>query len=205
MVKKTIQELRESGAKIGENVDIIDAAIDRGCPYLMNWLFIGMPFFLLGMFMKGKEEQVRNVKQWKLIIGILISIVLLYFETKLLRGIASANIKGTFIFSALLSCLLFMFALNIKRDHHVLELIGRKYAKWVFVLHIIFSSFMRTIAEMLKIDKVYNFFGPTIVFVVTTVACVIWFWIYDKAQRKFRGMQRKIMMKKEKQENIQSL
>lgn len=136
--------------------------------YSRNFLFMGLPFFILGYMIHDKQEIITNkISNDFILLSILPLCALTVVET-LLTGKSELYIGSIF-----LSSLLFIWCIKnpdtLKFD--ITEWIGGKLYILMYVLHYL-------IIQVLKLNLGY--FNPIIIFIVTAIVSSAIYWIIQE-------------------------
>lgn len=113
---------------------------DREFPYIIvrNWLFVGIPFFTIGMFMR-KNSKFR-IGLW----GIPIFMVTTVLERWILVTNGLNTTRDQYISTIFLSVAVFSYALKYKGEvNAVISKIGKDYSTWIYIIHPIFHHMFR--------------------------------------------------------------
>lgn len=148
-----------------------------------NFLFDGLPFFLIGgLVLKMKKIFSRRI----IFVGICASAIFLYLEQMLLIC-KKINGDGNVFLGTIPLCiltLLFFSKQNI-RENFFSE-IGRKYSLMIFIVHPIILEFVRNILGIGSIPRsevhgIISFFVPLLVFTLS----LLWSFVFYSIQGKF--------------------
>lgn len=162
----------------------------REFPYILvrNFLFVGIPYFCIGQLIRnsfGKSIS-KRMSAW---------MVLLFSLTSLLEHfiLVNTNMNATrdhYISTTFLAVAVFIFTLKFN-SHQINEdivpkkiwekqnitsllgVIGCKYSTWLYVLHPIFITGIRTMMNEIGVYEIYKFVAPIIVYITTIMFLVI--------------------------------
>lgn len=142
-------------------------------PYIIvrNWLFVGLPYFTIGMWLKEHLEYVETkARKNKLFAIISVTTITTLIErymlvTNNLNPTRDHYLSTTFL--AISVFLFFLFYISPKKS--MLSRIGKQDSTWIYILHPILITILDTAMKHIGIGEVYNDLRPTIVFSVTTV------------------------------------
>ena len=145
------------------------AIFHRELPYILvrNWLFVGLPYFTVGIWIK--ENQIK-VKKNKLIIIIGISTMTSMMERWVLVSNQLNPRRADCISTIFLSLSLFLYFLHyVDPGHNFVSKIGREYSTWIYIFHPIIIFILEEIMIRIGIFDIYVYIRPIIVFLVTTL------------------------------------
>lgn len=156
-------------------------------PYIIvrNWLFVGLPYFTIGMWLKEHLEYVETkARKNKLFAIISVTTITTLIErymlvTNNLNPTRDHYLSTTFL--AISVFLFFLFYISPKKS--MLSRIGKQDSTWIYILHPILITILDTAMKHIGIGEVYNDLRPTIVFSVTTVVVEV----VMIAQKKIRA------------------
>ncbi len=133
--------------------------------YYRNAWFMGLPFFMLGNFIK-KHENRFNILNKNLIIYsvsiIFFIAILMYIEPKIISGD-----NCLFLSNILTNIFIFLIAIN-KKSINILSNIGEKYSGSIYIIH---YAVIGVINMLLNINKI---FLPIIVFTISYLLSLIY-------------------------------
>lgn len=145
--------------------------------YSRNFLFCGLPYFLLGYYIYHNKSCMYN-KAGKGIYFIVISAVA-YAELLVLNAFKIPYHKDHLLSTAFLSCVLFCMFLNNEEKFNgrvckVFAELGRKHSFVIYVVHsIIIEVFYRILEKtgtmMSILQSVFEWIGPLVVLMLSTL------------------------------------
>lgn len=147
----------------------------REFPYIIvrNWLFVGIPYFTVGMYLREKSEkkQVKYSNRKK----ILLAAIPLFVITTLLERFFLVSIKlnttrDHYLSTTFLAIAVFLFFLFYVSDkENVLSTIGRRDSTWIYIVHPVFITILGVAATWMGIEPAYSVVRPIMVFIITAV------------------------------------
>lgn len=159
--------------------------------YVRNWLFVGIPYFTIGMLIRDRIGSIReNLKshgKWKLELLIGVSIITTIFEKWLLVHYQLNSTREHYFSTTFLGIGVFLFfLLYANQDENWISRIGRNDSTWIYILHPIIITIFKTlkIAPDKKSMGVYSFLYPFIVFLITLAIVESMTWIRKFVHRK---------------------
>lgn len=150
-----------------------------------NWLFVGLPFYMTGHFIRANEEKfTEKFSDISLIIIMIVSTVEAV-AADLLHVQKSLYIGTFFAVSAL-----FIFALRkeSKVKTGKLAFLGAKYSLYIYILHIMVKNIFEKVFSISifgSVGEALTPVMPVVVFAVTLVASAV--YVYLKSLIKSRG------------------
>ena len=112
--------------------------------YARNWLFMGLPFFLMGWLLKKYESKIRLTK-YSLSGGVILLILLTEIENFALAGVGGKAQADLFLSTVLLSPAVFLLFLRCPQFSLGASVasMGKRDVTWIYVFHILFLSMAR--------------------------------------------------------------
>ena len=137
----------------------------REFDYLLvrNWLFVGIPFFSIGMLMNEKK---LRIGWWGIPVFTLTTILERFLLVR--NGLNAA--RDQYISTIFLSISVLNFALEYKGSiNNWLAQIGNRLSAWIYIIHPIFVTCLTFIASRIGIQKVWGYVVAVFVFVISVV------------------------------------
>lgn len=156
-----------------------------------NFLFVGLPFFMLGHFMKVNEEKLKNRFSNVLLVVLMLIGTAESIAVELLHAQKSVYI-GTFI--AVFA--LFLFAVKNEEKYSVSSIadMGAKYSLYVYIFHILVRDVMRKGGEIVPIaGKIINIIEPVypiVIFALSLVISAMYVFIKTAIKRKTKKQEK---------------
>ena len=153
--------------------------LHREYPYIIvrNWLFVGIPYFSIGMWLNDKKPLVHKLFDinGKLKLSVMIcafSLTTLLERYMLVSHGLNAK-RDHYISTTVLAVAVFLiFVLFISKEETIVSRIGKKDSTWIYVLHPIFIVVLGHIVRWAGIGEYYAYLQPIVVFVVTAAFVV---------------------------------
>ena len=145
-----------------------------------NYLFVGVPFFLFGHYIKSNEDKIKKEFSYLSLIFIM------------LAGFAESVIAGNMhlqknVYLGTFTAVFAIFVLAIKAEDRLnvkkISVAGSKYSMYIYLLHILVKNIIIICVQYGGLNKLYNelkFIMPVIVFVITFIVSVVFVFIKDK-------------------------
>jgi len=130
---------------------------------LRNFIFVGIPFFIIGN-MINKYKCFERLENKKLYIIMVISIIVILIESKF-------YLSELFLGNIFLSISIFTFCIknpNIFKLKH-LELIGEKYSLYIYILHPLLKDILNYGYEIIQITNNFMLFIKPILLIIISI------------------------------------
>ena len=142
--------------------------------YVRNFLFVGIPYFIIGNVIRYVYIQKHlNVCSHKYLLCVLMifSALLCILEKYIILFFEINAARDHYISTTLLACVMFvLFLTAFPADNKKLKWIsdiGRNNSLDIYIIHPIVIFVLNTMSEILKIEKVYSYAAPVLVFGVS--------------------------------------
>ena len=147
-----------------------------------NWIFVGIPYFSIGLLIKEYEGYIYNriCGNGKIfLLGvILLSSAGIIVEKSMLMNIGLDTKREHYISTTFLAISVFLlFLFFVSNNHNKISEIGKYYSTWVYILHLIFKKILDELANVTGLENVYIYVCPFVVFIITTLFVEILFRI----------------------------
>lgn len=156
-----------------------------------NFLFVGLPFFMLGHYIKANEEKLKNKFSNTLLFVLMIIGTAESVAVELLHTGKSVYI-GTFV--AVFA--LFLFAVKNEEKYSAVHLAnaGAKYSLYVYILHImvsnVFSVAGRIVPAVEKVIDVLEPVYPIVIFAISLAISAIYVFIKNTIKQKIKKQEK---------------
>ena len=153
--------------------------------YVRNFLFVGLPYFLLGYYIDTTKDHIYKLSNTKYSIIIYSLIPLFIISTILERNflmIYEYNVtRDHYISTTILVSIIFISAILLPdlEYNNLLVKFGRKYSSFIYVIHLAVKDFLAILIGKIHL-KGYMYFRPIIVFLTSLISAILFYWIYDK-------------------------
>lgn len=111
--------------------------------YMRNYLFVGLPYFLIGdLLYKTKDKLAQKIPMKLLAILIPVFGYTSVMEEHILNNLGKDAVGEIYISTTFFAVAVFLFALKAKQVNYgnILAKIGRKYSTYIYILHVIFIN-----------------------------------------------------------------
>lgn len=157
--------------------------------YTRNFLFVGLPFFLLG-YLIVSERKVREFTRKIKSIHVIMAFILSMVEYGVLTFLNVNATRDHYIGTDFLVFAIFSVALNYSANSKTADIIakmGRKYSLTIYIIQVVWINIMTSVVLRIpKIQGLYKVLGPVIVFCLSLVTAIV----VDVAKRKLIGGKR---------------
>lgn len=166
------------------------AIMSNGYVY-RNFAFIGLPFFMLGHFIKANEDKLTTKFTNAFLVILMIVGSAEAVAVELLHTQKSVYV-GTFI--AVFA--LFLFAVKNEEKYSVAYIadMGAKYSLYVYIFHIMIRNVMNKGGEIIptagEIIDVLEPVYPIVIFALTLVASAVYVFIKNTINRKIKKQEK---------------
>lgn len=151
-------------------------------PYIFvrNFLFVGLPYFLIGDLLNTYKIKIKNSKA--LLLSLLFAVTTFIEKFALIYFDVNAD-REHYISTTFLAVCIFLWVsnLNIKYNKNLLGLIcyvGANLSTYIYIIHPIFitimSAIMKYVSRYVGIDMIYNYMEPFFILLVTAFVS----WLY---------------------------
>ena len=159
---------------------------------IRNFLFTGLPFFLIGGYIACKRETFEKTNQKCMVAAVLIFMVTSLLESYfLLRNNLTAN-KNLYISTIPLTiCLFTLFQFHVKIKENLFTRIGRDDSLYIYIFHIValypINYLIIKTAEYASIHELLLNLKPFIAVVLVIVVTYIHRHLFDYKNKKIRS------------------
>lgn len=149
-------------------------------PYIIvrNFIFVGIPYFLLGDYLSKKGEQIIHllkISNGKLALLILFTVVVNLFERYALIHFNLHGVREHYFSTTLLVLNVFIFLIknNDLFKNHLLSDIGKKYSTYIYIVHMLVIDVYRVVLGKSNIDLL-NYIAPLVVVIISLLISVLY-------------------------------
>lgn len=152
-----------------------------------NFLFVGLPFFMLGHFMKVNESELKK----KFSNVLLIVLMLIGTAESIIVELVHTQ-KCVYIGTFIAVFALFLFAVKNEEKYSVASIadLGAKYSLYVYIFHILVRDIMRKGGEIVpfagKIIDILEPVYPIVIFALTLIISAVYVFIKSKTKRELK-------------------
>ena len=149
--------------------------------FVRNFLFVGLPYFILGNALQClhiKERAEKSILRYLLIFSIPVMIALCMIERYIILSLGVNATRDHYISTTLLACAVFSAFLsavpNESKRLRWISYIGRNASLDIYIIHPIVISVLHILSKAMHIEKVYSYIAPFLVYFVSVVISVIY-------------------------------
>lgn len=154
--------------------------------FYRNWLFVGLPFFMLGHFIRVNEEKLKNKFSDAALVVIMLVATAESVAVELMHTQKSLYIGTFFAVSAL-------FVLCLKKEGSVktgkLAVYGAEYSLYVYIFHIMVRNVcdkILSISGLAFVGEKLSAVMPVIIFVLALIASAVYVYIKKLIKSKLK-------------------
>lgn len=144
---------------------------------IRNWLFSGLPYFLLGEFIYDNRDTVEKVIKVNYLRLCLVTLLILcvgLIEFKIVGYIYNLTDGLIYFFTPLLSICVFIIFLYPKRELYYVSLIGRKYSGTIYIAHLIVYEIFSILFRKAGLNTVFSVAAPVLVYIGALIYAYLW-------------------------------
>ena len=161
----------------------------REFPYILvrNWLFVGLPYFGIGMWLKERAIKNRaiNLGKQHLIGLIMLTTITTLLERYLLVSTDLNPTRDHYLSTTFLAIAVFLFFLHyVGNEKNLISRIGKDDSTWIYILHPIVITVLGAVAAKVGVQSIYNIGRPVFVFLTTTVIVEL----IMRAKKKYKAL-----------------
>lgn len=147
-------------------------------PISRNWLFTGLPYYAIGMWIRENLETLRSKLQDKGKLKLILLIVFFAFTSimeRYLLSVAGFNTEADYTLStALLSIAVFLFFLFcVDQKDDLFSYIGRADSTGIYIFHPIFVTILPLMLGEGEVPQFFTYIRAVIVFLITLIVVEI--------------------------------
>lgn len=167
--------------------------IEFEAPIARNWLFTGLPFYAIGMWVRENMETIRsrlqNKGKAKLLSLIAVFSLTSITERYILKLIVLNTEIDYTLSTAFLAIVVFLYFLfYVDQKDNVFSYIGRVDSTGIYILHPIFVTIFPILIRNETFLKYYTFCKAIIIFVITLATVEL----FNRLKRKFNRLKQKL-------------
>lgn len=136
--------------------------------YYRNFLFMGLPYYYVGMIIKSKCKKTTSNKYYYLLL--IISIFLNYLESYILYRNKLNYLPAHYVSTIFLSIMLVLVSITGKHrnEKSILAEIGQKYSLYIYLFHVIIIDVINIVQYKFKF-KLNQYIIWFMTFIITTL------------------------------------
>lgn len=143
--------------------------------WLRNWLFVGLPYFLLGAWIRKNWNSLKGIKSTLTITGGGLTSVISIIECNVLNGMHLNATRDHYISTTLLAVCVFLTALLLQqKEANVWSKIGERDSLYLYIFHPLLMILFATLSgkylpQQGITEDIYGYLRPVLVFISTLV------------------------------------
>ena len=147
--------------------------------FVRNFLFVGIPYFTIGMGIRWLIKSGRTVSVKGMLILIFVFSTTTVLERFFLITVHANATRDHYISTTFLTIAVFMFFIEkykgrkIGKLEKTVAMLGQKYSIGVYIIHPVFITVLAVIMRKLGMNAVYSFVAPMVVFFISYIAVLI--------------------------------
>lgn len=155
--------------------------VPNSSQYIRNFLFMGLPYFLLGEVIADGSEKLEKISK-----NILLGMFLLGIGVSVIERLCCGSAE-MYCGTVLLALAYFLYSLNRSNPYSdIVSELGKSYASDVYIFHVLIISGISIIASFLGIlQKGWFLWMKPIIIIVITIGFVV---VKDAIQSKVKNM-----------------
>lgn len=144
--------------------------------YVRNFLFVGLPYFMIGIWIKINNKSLLNMNKLIYMGGVICFTCTSVLEKMILLKIGKSPMREHYLSTTFLAVCLFLFAISFQKNKSSrVSLLGEKDSLYIYVFHPLFIMILPMVIK--KMPKViglsYQFTAPFVVLVLTIILTMI--------------------------------
>lgn len=162
----------------------------REFPFVIvrNFLFVGIPYFSIGMYLNDKKSQNNHTNNLKNVVLMILIIGVNILERYLLILLDVNTTRDHYLSTTFLAIIIFNIFADASwnnMDLRILKKIGREYSLMIYIIHPIFIRIIRSVSNAFSFNNIIENLKFLIVYVISIVFAVIYYKIKEKLCCKF--------------------
>ena len=141
--------------------------------YVRNFLFVGIPYIIIGIVLKRIENKISNIYKHLPILGILIFSASTICERYILDYNKLNATRDHYISTTFLSISVFIFFTKIFKNKskisNVMSKIGRDYSLGIYILHPIIMTVIGKVFKVIGMYQIYEYIRPIVIYIVSII------------------------------------
>lgn len=141
-----------------------------------NFLFVGLPYFCIGEFLRDWKKRIEN-RKLVLLVALFSCTTLLEHYILVQRGLNTT--RDHYISTTFLAMAVFLLFKEVYSRHRVTSVerwaaqIGRDYSTWIYIIHPILITVIGIVMRKSNLYEAYRYIAPTIVYMASIIFVMI--------------------------------
>lgn len=141
-----------------------------------NFLFLGLPFFMIGSYLRKNESLLNKLKTTAPMM-VIIFVITTLVEYFILENLGLNATRDHYISTVFLTIFTFAFASSRNIKSKILSIVadcGKNYSLDIYVYQIIWVNIMTSVLiRMPKLTQFYAIFAPAVVFALSLMSAIV--------------------------------
>ena len=141
---------------------------------IRNWLMMGLPFYIIGFYIRKNKDKYINIKNIKLIIIAILGLGIIMIERIMINQLKYELFLDLYIGNIVFTISIFILAINNPNlfNCKFLSKIGEKYSLYIYLIHYAIIRIINVIEIKGKIS-INEYAKPIIVFIIAYVISIL--------------------------------
>ena len=136
-------------------------------------MFVGIPYFSIGMYIKEKSEKLKSINNKKIILSILLFSCLTILERVILVQNGFNAARDHYISTTFLSISVFLYFVSNDWNNNFIKNIGKNFSTMIYIIHPIIIGVFTYFFKLIGLNSIYQYFLAILVFVVSIISARI--------------------------------
>ena len=138
--------------------------------YVRNFLFVGLPYFMIGVWIKAHRDKFLSVSNTVYAGGVILFSCTSVIEKAILLSLQKSPAREHYLGTTFLTICLFMFVLSFRKVRaSKVSLLGERDSLYIYVFHPLFLIALPMLIRRLPqaVDLCYQWIAPIVILVLT--------------------------------------
>lgn len=138
--------------------------------YVRNFLFVGLPYFMIGVWIKAHRDKFLSVSKTVYAGGVILFSCTSVIEKAILLSLQKSPAREHYLSTTFLTICLFMFVLSFRKARaSKVSLLGERDSLYIYVFHPLFLIALPMLIRRLPqaVDLCYQWIAPSVILVLT--------------------------------------
>lgn len=138
--------------------------------YVRNFLFVGLPYFMIGVWIKAHRDKFLSVSKTVYAGGVILFSCTSVIEKAILLSLQKSPAREHYLSTTFLTICLFMFVLSFRKARaSKVSLLGERDSLYIYVFHPLFLIALPMLIRRLPqaVDLCYQWIAPIVILVLT--------------------------------------
>ena len=140
-----------------------------------NFLFTGMPYFLLGVFLWHKRDRIQMMRMsWGKFLGVFsVLLIMLMLEYQLYWTLDCCPEREHYLMVYPICSWIFCFAINRPNVNNVFSVLGLKYCTFIYIYHFLVLIVLERMIQIVPALECFNSIRNTLIFPVVILVITL--------------------------------